>query len=252
MNYKNKEVSLNLKLFLLRLKKILLILKNPRLLRVLIKNRVLAGVEHNHIFNNDINTVIDIGANRGQFSLAALNIPNIKIFAFEPLDGPAEVFKEIFKEDSNVKLFKFAIGDTLGEVDMHVSLKDDSSSLLEISPLQNEYFPGTEEIGLKKIKVAPLKNFLSREEISKPALLKLDVQGFELQALRGCENFFEDIDYIYCECSFMSLYKNQSLVTDVVEFLISKDFKISGVFNMQSDSDGKNIQADFFFVKKYH
>ena len=186
---------------------------------MLIKNRVLAGVEHNSIFNNDINTVIDIGANRGQFSLAALNIPNIKIFAFEPLDEPAEVFKEIFKDDSNVKLFKFAIGDTVGEVDMHVSSKDDSSSLLEISSLQNEYFPGTEEIGLKKIKVAPLKNFLTKEKIVKPALLKLDVQGFELQALRAAK--FLKIDYIYCN-AFISLYKNQSLVTDVVEFLISK------------------------------
>ena len=144
----------------------------------------MAAVEHNNIFNRDIKTLLDIGANRGQFSLAAISQkPDLKIFAFEPLSTPLKIFEEIFKNHTNVKIFDYALGDFNKEVDMHVSSKDDSSSILKIAPLQTEHFPGTEETGLTKIKVAPLNHLISNKEIISPALLKLDVQGFELRLL---------------------------------------------------------------------
>ena len=215
---------------------------------------VAAAIEHEKLLKNkSYKTIVDIGANRGQFSLVARNtFKKAKIYAFDPLKTSKRIFNKIFYNHKNINFFNVAIGPSKEKRTIHISKKEDSSSILSIGKLQSDLFPGTEESHEATIKVDRLDSFINKSHIQSPALLKLDVQGFELQALRGCENFFEDIDYIYCECSFMSLYKNQSLVTDVVEFLISKDFKISGVFNMQSDSDGKNIQADFFFVKKYH
>ncbi len=210
----------------------------------------MAAVEHNNIFNRDIKTLLDIGANRGQFSLAAISQkPDLKIFAFEPLSTPLKIFEEIFKNHTNVKIFDYALGDFNKEVDMHVSSKDDSSSILKIAPLQTEHFPGTEETGLTKIKVAPLNHLISNKEIISPALLKLDVQGFELQVLMGCEGMLEKFDYIYCECSFMMLYEKQSLAPDVINFLYNRSFNITGIYNLQLDNNGNCIQADFFFER---
>ncbi len=210
----------------------------------------MAGVEHNNIFNRDISTLVDVGANRGQFSLAAISKkPNMIVYAFEPLLTPLRTFQEIFKNFKNVKIYNYALGDFDSEVDMHLSSKDDSSSLLKITALQNEHFPGTQETGVTRIKVTTLDNLISGKQIVSPAFLKLDVQGFELQALKGCESLLEKFDYIYCECSFMTLYEKQSLAPEIINFLYNKGFNMTGIFNFQLDNDGNCIQADFFFEK---
>lgn len=78
-------------------------------------------------------------------------------------------------------------------------------------------------------------------------MLKLDVQGFELQALEGCKSLIGNFDYVYCECSFVELYKNQKLAGEVVEYLSRLGFGLMGVYNPMYDRDGNCIQADLMF-----
>ena len=132
---------------------------------------------------------------------------------------------------------------------MHVSARDDSSSLLPISSLQDEKFPGTSEVGTVNVRVAPLYTFVSEGDIESPAMLKLDVQGYELDALRGCETLLHKFDWIYCECSFVELYSGQSLAADVINWLFDRGFTIQGFYNPSYDGDGQAIQADFLFRK---
>ena len=80
--------------------------------------------------------------------------------------------------------------------------------------------------------------------------MKLDVQGFELQALKGCEAYFPYINWIYVECSFVELYEGQALAHEVIDELRLKGFVLMGVYNMSYDSNGQAIQADFLF-KRY-
>jgi hypothetical protein len=135
---------------------------------------------------------------------------------------------------------------------MHVSAQDDSSSLLPISKLQGELFPGTDEIGAMSVKVAPLAAFIASDEIDQPALLKLDVQGYELDALRGCESLIDRFRWVYCECSFVELYSGQSLVTDVITWLAQRGYTMGGVFNVAYARGARAIQADFLFVRGSH
>jgi FkbM family methyltransferase len=236
-----------IKLVLLRFKKLLLIINNIYLLKVFLKHRVLAGVEHKQILNKNLNTLVDIGANRGQFSLAAVAISDAYVYAFEPLKIPAKTYSKIFETNAKVKLFQVAIGNLNAEIDMHVSSKDDSSSLLKIGSLQHEYFPGTYEVGLERVTVTTLDHFVSESDIISPSLLKLDVQGFELQALKGCKALIQKFDHIYCECSFITLYEGQSLASEVITYLTSRNYNLDGVFNLQTDSEGNCIQADLLF-----
>jgi len=61
---------MNLSLLLTRIDKLAHVLRSKELLRALVRHRVLAGAEHRHLLGPDLATVVDIGANRGQFSLA--------------------------------------------------------------------------------------------------------------------------------------------------------------------------------------
>ena len=209
-----------------------------------------AGVEHRRVLltlGKNIQHVVDIGANRGQFALIARRCyPAAKIDSFEPLFEPADVFEKVFVGDSNTRLHRVAIGSRKGTSVIHVSNCDDSSSLLPISELQNTLFPGTDERATRQIIVAPLAEMLVKG-VCEPALLKIDVQGYELFALLGCLPLLQSFKYIYVECSFVELYVGQSLASEVIDFLSTHKFRLTGVYNPYYDFSGRAIQADLCF-----
>jgi len=235
-------------LLIKRLDKSLQVIRSARLMWVLICNRVCAGTEHRWVLKKHILTVVDIGANRGQFTLAARRwAQKARVIAFEPLAEAASRFRKVFRGDTKVTLHQAAIGPVGGETSIHVTSSDDSSSLLPISSLQKRIFPGTLVIRTEMVKVGQLSEFVASKEIISPAMLKLDVQGYELEALRGCEQLLERFSYVYAECSFLELYTGQAMADDIIEYLRKRGWCISGIYNMMYDWNGKSVQADFLF-----
>lgn len=237
-------------MLLLRLKKLRVILFNSVLRQALLRHCVMGGVEHIAVLDKKLATVVDIGANRGQFALAARQwAPNAHVTSFEPLPGPAQVFRSVFAGGDRVTLHEAAIGPQAEQSEMHVSARDDSSSLLPIADLQSKMFPGTAEVSTIVVRVAPLETFVKADEIVSPAMLKLDVQGFEYEALCGCESLLARFDFVYCECSFVELYSGQKLAADVIDWLSDRGFCLKGMFNPAYDAQGQAVQADFLFVR---
>jgi FkbM family methyltransferase len=212
---------------------------DPFFRRVLFSHGVAAAPEHRHIMAPELSTVVDIGCNRGQFSLAARRwVPGANVFAFEPLAGPAAVFCKVFADDNQIRFFQTAVGPQAGKTTIHVSGADDSSSLLPISGLQQRLYPGTGEVGTETIRVGRLSDFVTAEDIKAPSLLKLDVQGFELEALRGCEDLLDRFSQVYVECSFLELYTGQALAHEVIAWLAGRSFVLKGIYNMSYDIRG--------------
>jgi FkbM family methyltransferase len=209
-----------------------------------------AAIEHDAYFKHfNFRTIVDVGANAGQFSLVMKkNFPRANIYSFEPLPKPFKKFLSVFENDSNVKVFNSAIGPHVTDTEIHVSGRDDSSSLLPISDLQNQIFPGTAAVRTEKILMGPLSEYLSEDQIKGPSLLKLDVQGFELDALKGCLVFIRTFDMVYCECSFVELYVGQALACEVISYMSECGFRLEGLQNVAYDHEGKTVQADCIFI----
>jgi FkbM family methyltransferase len=173
--------------------------------------------------------------------------PAARIFAFEPLPRPAAKFAAVFAHDAGVTLHRLAIAPEAGTASIHISRHEDSSSLLPITSKQVQAFPGTGAIGISEVQTAPLHHCISPDQLTRPALLKLDVQGYELEALKGCREIFPSLSYIYVECSFLELYSGQALADEVVSWLTNYGFELRGLHNAVFDSGGRAIQADFLF-----
>jgi FkbM family methyltransferase len=234
-----------------RFEKLAHAIKSPRLAHALVRHRVLAGVEHRHVLLRDLCTVVDIGANRGQFALAVRQwAPDASVISFEPLPGPSSIFRRLFFGDDQVLLHQAAIGPAPERKTIHVSRRDDSSSLLPISSVQTTMFPGTEEIATIEVPVGPLEQFVKPADLREPAMLKLDVQGFEYEALMGCESLLQYFEVIYCECSFVELYLGQKLAWEISDWLSARDFTLLGCFNPTYDRRGHSVQADFLFRRR--
>ncbi len=217
----------------------------------LLRARVFASTEHDRILAGlQLNTVVDIGANRGQFALCIRRLyPQAQIFSFEPLSKPTHAWMRNFRGDTRAQLFKKAIALQSGSATMHVSRWDVSSSLLPFAQAQHDNFPLTEEASREVVETTTLETCVEERLIQGQALLKLDVQGFELSALQGCGRLLERFRYVYVEASFIELYVGQALATEVIEFLFSRGFKLVCVANLSYGASVRPIQADFLFSK---
>lgn len=235
-----------------RILKLFHIIIEPTLRKALAQNSVAAGVEHKRVMTGySFRYIADIGANRGQFALICRKLfPQARIESFEPLEKPAALFRKVFANDTKTTLHQCAIGPREEKAIIHISKRDDSSSLLPISKLQSTLFPNTEETETQTIQVCPLDKMISKSDIKSPALLKLDVQGYELAALAGCKSLLHCFEHIYVECSFVELYEGQALAHQVIDFLHQEQFVLVGVYNMYYDQSGKAVQADFLFKQK--
>lgn len=211
-----------------------------------------ASVEHEPVMARlSPATVVDVGANVGQFSLliSALH-PNARLIAFEPMPDAAATWRRLFDGSGRAEVHTVAIGAKAETATLHVSARADSSSLLPIGEGQTTVFPGTEEAGTLAIAVAPLDAFVSAADIQRPALLKIDVQGYELEVLRGAESLLPCFDHVYVEASFMTLYEGQPLFDEVAAFLTARGFREAGRYNLSLDDAGKPVQADFLFARQ--
>jgi FkbM family methyltransferase len=213
-----------------------------------------AAIEHRTLLRGlatrGIRCVVDIGANVGQFALCAREcLPGAEILAFEPLASAAARFRLVHDADPRVRLVEAAVGPAVGTRSLHVSRAADSSSLLPIGAGQESLFPGTGESHLETVRVVRLEDEMPDTGVPVPTLVKIDVQGFELEVLRGCESRLDQIEFIYVECSFIELYEGQALAGEVVAWLCERDFRLAGIGSATASRQGGIVQADLLFER---
>lgn len=211
---------------------------------------VAAGVEHEGLLRMlSCNSIVDIGANRGQFALVSRKaFPSKDIFSFEPLEKPSEIFEKVFKNDLHTYLYRCAIGQERKIANIHISKDDDSSSLLMVSDRQKELFPNSVVSAKSPVQVIPLIDALAGVTIPAGSLMKIDVQGYELEVLQGSEELLGKFSHLYIECSYIELYQGQALAHQVIDWLSKRNFILKGVYNTYYDKYGQSIQSDLLFA----
>jgi hypothetical protein len=121
---------------------------------------------------------------------------------------------------------------------------------LQPTLLQTTTFPGTDSIDSELVRVTPLELEVSPAQIQPPALLKLDVQGYELEALKGCESLLDRFTYVYLEVSFLEFYAGQPPASELFEFLQHRGLMFKGVYNTVFDSRRISVQCDCLFERR--
>jgi FkbM family methyltransferase len=142
--------------------------------------------------------VFDVGANVGEMcKLFMRHFPKAKIHAFEPVDATFRNLQKALGNHRRLALHKMAASDTAGSAS--IRLFDDSLKNTLVSDLADSL--RTNPIGLEKIEMCRLDSFVSELKVDQIDLLKIDVEGFEANVLRGClENLrLRRIRFIYLE-----------------------------------------------------
>ncbi len=195
-------------------------------------------------------TIIDIGSNKGQFILLIEKIyPNKNIYSFEPIKEMIDKQKKFFAYKNNIIFHNIALGSSTTLKEFLITTRMDSSSFLKIVSDKNKS-KNYDIVENRNIQINTLDNLLINEKISHPVLIKIDVQGYELEVLRGANNLLKKTDYLLLEVSKNEMYQNQPIEKVIVEYLKNLNFDILKSNNWSKIQNTNFYQRDIIFYKK--
>lgn len=193
--------------------------------------------------------ILDIGAHTGEIAaqLSKLYKPDF-IGLVEPLPHLAmQLEGRTFARKQ--KVFACALGSKAGRTRLNVIASEASSSILEITPGLDELYNRPMHVkSIIEVPVRTLDDVFSECEVDTIDLIKIDVQGYELEVLRGGGNTLSQTKVVVSEVSFFEHYKSQPMFEDIYMFLRSKDFKMRGTFEWFYDKNGLPLQCDAVFM----
>ena len=197
-------------------------------------------------------TVIDVGANEGQFAQDLINkgYPG-KIISFEPLGAEhARLTQRAQQHPPWVVGERCAIGDTAGTAVIHRAGNSYSSSLLKINEEHIRTAPIQATIAAEDITVRRLDECHEvTRDTTGPLFLKLDTQGFELHCLRGASGIMSRISGMIIECSLVSLYDDSPLFADVLDFVRAQGFHLHDLIPGYQSESGRMLQVDIIVMR---
>ena len=172
-------------------------------------------------------SIWDVGANRGTWTKLAVSLfPGIPIIAIEPIPKLYTSLSALRLPD--VRSFQMALGASSGEGELHVTDNLDSSSLLSPTSLLESHY-GVRETALAPCRVVRADTLIQSEQLPQPSLVKLDIQGFEIEALKGFGDTLSKVRYLIVELSFAEQYQGQRTASEVIAWLNEQGFVLSAL-----------------------
>ena len=184
----------------------------------------------------DIEKIVDIGAHKGEFLESMLKIKKVNYFyAFEPQKDIFKKLNEKFSDNQKVILFKYAMDKEIAKKKIRINKFSMTSSLAEINEkslylkIKNFFtFSKSNFEDEYEIQTNTVDKFFENISLQK-ALLKIDVEGFEMNVIEGSQMKLKEIPFILLENQFGNHYKNNNF-NDIIKLLSKENFKIHKKF----------------------
>jgi FkbM family methyltransferase len=192
--------------------------------------------------------IYDIGANIGTWTLLAKAVyPTAEIHAFEPLPRLAQPFLDNTRRLSQVHRHEVALGAVAAESPIKITDFVDASSFLELAELSTRHF-NVHRREEEAVRVVRLDDYIRDQHVPPPCLIKFDIQGYELEAMRGAAGALGAARAVITEVSFVEFYKGQCLFHDIVGQLAESGYHLLAL--ARCTPLGKPLmQTDALFVK---
>jgi FkbM family methyltransferase len=195
--------------------------------------------------------VFDVGANIGDYALQLRSRGYAgRIVSFEPL---TEVFEELSKRaksEGKWTALNLALGQEVGEFEINIGDYTVTSSFRCVTDSHAETHAWARSSCKQTAKMTRLDDIFDHH--ARPddrVVLKMDVQGFEDQVLRGGLKSLPRISGIQTEMAIVPTYSGQTDMLSQIRWLEGVGFKLVDLVNGTRADDGYLIEVDGFFVR---
>lgn len=194
-------------------------------------------------------TVVDIGVNHGQFLHLATRLwPDADIVGVEPNAALAAKAAALYRTKGNVRIDSCAVGAENGEIDLFVTANDQNSSIHAPSPAFHDDRADDGVVRTEPVALRRLDALL--DGVAGPMLVKIDVQGAELEVLQGAGDRLDDISVIIIESPFEAAYEGAAGFDEIYRFLTGRGFVYEGALGqLNSKHTGRVRQEDSVYVR---
>ncbi|HEX2176833.1 MAG TPA: FkbM family methyltransferase [Nocardioidaceae bacterium] len=188
----------------------------------------------------DINCVLDVGANVGQYGRKLRKAGyRGRIVSFEPLPHLANKLRKVAADDPDWQVVECALGDTEHESEMNVAAgPGTTSSLLPASDFGRTWSARLGGAGTAKVQVRRLDSMFSEIVtglVSPRVYLKLDTQGYDVQAFSGAGDCITRILGMQSEVSSVPIYDGMPRLPDQIALYEDAGFESTGIFPVSRD-----------------
>jgi FkbM family methyltransferase len=203
---------------------------------------------------HQIDTVLDVGANSGQYARYLRSIGyRGRIICFEPLSvAHAALTRWADKDPGTTVAPRQALGYGTGLIAINVSANSESSSILSVSETHLQSEPGARSVAVETVQLGRLDTVaLGYMSEAKRVFLKIDVQGYELSVLRGAADILPRICGLQLELSLYPLYVGEPLYREVIDAVESLGYTLHDLNPCFSDNaTGRTYQLDGIFFRR--
>jgi FkbM family methyltransferase len=186
-----------------------------------------------------IDLVLDVGANVGQFAQGIRRLYKGPIISFEPVSHTFATLQQTAPEDKNWYKFNYALGSESGEQQMNVYEMDQLSSMLETNEDTIERFGDGAARAVKElVQIRRFDDIVKEMPIdvySRKIFLKMDTQGYELEVFKGARSIRENIMVIQAEVYQKPVYDKAPIWTDSISEYTKAGFRFAGLFPIVKD-----------------
>jgi FkbM family methyltransferase len=212
-------------------------------------------------FNNLPNSfeakwILDIGANVGDVAVAALtSYRESKVICFEPVQKTYDALSvRLGPYGDRVQLHKFALSNTTGTGEINITTFHGANSIETQANFHKECNPHVLEVGKEQIELVRLDDYSDRFPCERIDVMKIDVEGHELDVLKGGIQFISTrVDIIIIEVAMMrdNSWENQA-VFEIFTVLNNAGFRLLNIMDLHRTSDGSALltQMDCVFRNK--
>jgi FkbM family methyltransferase len=203
---------------------------------------------------NNIDLILDVGANRGMTGKAFREAGYCKrIVSFEPQSHVFSLLQEAVSNDSLWECRRIALGNLDGTIKMQLSAQSESSSVLLMGQKHIDVWPGSRPAGFENVPIARLDSLAEELGLKRHrSLLKIDVQGYEASVLQGATAVLPHVFAAYVELLFTSLYDNQTRYYDVMRILEEAGFRFAGLLEPYYEPNCESLLfANGLFVRDF-
>jgi FkbM family methyltransferase len=194
-------------------------------------------------------TVVDIGVNHGQFlHLAARLWSDAQVIGVEPNAGLAAKADALYGDNPRVRIESCAVGAENGQINLFVTANDQNSSIHAPSAAFHDDRTDDGVVRTEAVALKRLDTLLDGD--TGPMLVKIDVQGAELEVLQGAGDRLDDVAVIIIESPFEVAYDGAAGFDEIYRFLTARGFVYEGALGqLNSKHTGRVRQEDSIYVR---